>query len=104
MSTYLVSIPASILRCLSTPLLSRVMRQAFGSLLYTLIDKRMDATWRLLFIKYAHQALKWEPRIRVVRLVPISADDDGRVSVRIEYEELETKQIKEEQMYVAIAA
>ncbi len=77
------------------------MRPTFGSLLYTLIDKRIDTTWRLLFIKYAHQALKWEPRIRIVRLVPVAADDGGSVSIRIEYEELESNEIKEETLYVA---
>jgi phage baseplate assembly protein W len=81
------------------------MRPLFGSLLYTLIDKHIDATWRLLFIKYAHQALKWEPRIRVARIVPLSVDAvSGKISIQIEYENLETKEMEEEKMYVAIAA
>jgi len=47
------------------------MEPTFGSKLYTLIDKRPDETWRLLFIRYTFEAVEmWEPRVKLQKVTP----------------------------------
>lgn len=63
---YLVSIEESIKDILITPLGSRVMRPSYGSLLYTLIDKKIDDDFRLKLTQYASEAItKWEKRVEL---------------------------------------
>lgn len=64
--SYLVSIEESIKDILITPLGSRVMRPEYGSLLYTLIDRKIDDDFRVLLIRYTAEAIsKWEKRVKL---------------------------------------
>lgn len=63
---YLVSIEESIKDILTTPLGSRVMRPEYGSLLYTLVDKKIDDDFRLKLTQYVSEAItKWEKRVEL---------------------------------------
>ena len=63
---YQVSIKSSINRILKTPLISRVQRPEFGSMLYTLRDREFNEEYKLLAKKYTYEAIsKYEPRVRV---------------------------------------
>ncbi|EAH9150349.1 baseplate assembly protein [Campylobacter jejuni] len=64
--SYLVSIEESIKDILITPLGSRVMRPEYGSLLYTLIDRKIDDDFRVLLTRYTAEAIsKWEKRVKL---------------------------------------
>lgn len=55
---------------LSTPLGSRVMRRDYGSLLFELIDRPLNSATRLLVSMASAMAIaRWEPRIKVLRVV-----------------------------------
>ena len=59
----------SIADILTTPLGSRVMRRDYGSLLPELIDQPFnDATRLRLFGATALALMRWEPRIRLIRV------------------------------------
>lgn len=62
---------------LTTPLGSRVMRRDYGSLLPELIDQPFnDATRLRLYGATALALMRWEPRIRLIRVQLFQ--DDGR--------------------------
>lgn len=64
--SYLVSIEESIKDILITPLGSRVMRPEYGSLLYTLIDRKIDDNFKVLLTRYTAEAIsKWEKRVKL---------------------------------------
>ena len=101
---HLVSIEESIKRILETPLGSRVMLPEFGSKLYTLIDKRLDQAWRLMFISYVFEALKrWEPRIRLRRAVPKTVNDNGEIIISLEMEIKATNETYQTEVIYATA-
>ncbi|EAI5420444.1 baseplate assembly protein, partial [Campylobacter coli] len=52
----MVSIEESIKDILTTPLGSRVMRPEYGSLLYTLIDRKIDDDFRVKLTRYTAEA------------------------------------------------
>jgi len=81
------------------------MLPEFGSKLYTLIDKRLDATWQLLFISYVFEALKkWESRIKLRRALPKSASDNGHIVIALEMELVSSgKAYKTEVIYATAA-
>jgi len=84
-SFYIESITESIARILNTPLGSRVMEPEFGSMLYTLVDKRPDDRWRLLLIRYTFDAIeKWEPRIKLLRILPQQVGE--KTAILLEFE------------------
>jgi len=59
---------------LTTPLGSRVMRRDYGSLLFELVDRPLNAATRLLCVVAVAQALAlWEPRISVNQVL-VEAD------------------------------
>lgn len=59
----------SIADIITTPLGSRVMRRTYGSLLMQLIDQPFTgATAVRLYASVAEALMRWEPRIRVLRL------------------------------------
>lgn len=59
----------SIADILTTPLGSRVMRRDYGSLLPELVDQPFnDATRLRLFGATALALMRWEPRIRLIRV------------------------------------
>lgn len=64
--SYLISIEESIKDILTTPLNSRVMRPEYGSLLYTLIDRKIDDSFKIKLTKYTAEAIsKWEKRVKL---------------------------------------
>lgn len=55
---------------LTTPLGSRVMRRDYGSLLFELIDRPLNAATRLLLVMATAIAIdRWEPRIAVRQVI-----------------------------------
>jgi len=97
----LVSVEESIKRILETPLGSRVMLPEFGSKLYTLIDKRVDSKWKLLFISYVFEAIKrWEKRIKLRRVLPVVNSVSGEIKISLEFEDEKAQKRQMEIMYV----
>jgi Bacteriophage baseplate protein W len=73
---------------LLTPKGERVMRPEFGCQIHTLIFAPNDATTAGLASYYVSEALAmWEPRIRVLEIVPrIESSTPERLDIEIEYE------------------
>lgn len=62
-------IAQSVVRILTTPIGTRVMRRSFGSHLADLIDTPLNAKTRILWVAATAGALRrWEPRIAVERV------------------------------------
>lgn len=73
----------SIRDILTTPIGSRVMRRDYGSRLFQLLDAPMNrATLVQIYAATIEALARWEPRIRVERVVAASAQP-GRVSLDI---------------------
>lgn len=71
----LAHIRASIAEILKTPVGTRVMRRAFGSHVFDLIDAPGDPVTAIRMISAAADAIeRWEPRVRLV---------SGRVDVAL---------------------
>lgn len=67
----------SIRDILTTPIGSRVMRRDYGSRLFELIDRPVNATWIADAHAFAAEALdKWEPRLKLdrVQIAEITAE------------------------------
>ena len=65
---------------LMTPLGSRVMRRDYGSLLPELIDQPFnDATRMRLFGATALALMRWEPRIRLIRVQLFQGEAAGQI-------------------------
>lgn len=70
---------------ITTPIGSRVMRRDYGSLLFELIDRPLNAATRLLLYSATALALsRWEPRIRLTRVRLSAAGADGAVAIELE--------------------
>lgn len=71
----------SVSDILSTPLGSRVLVRDYGSDLFSLVDNPRDDLTRLRIVAATASALsRWEPRLRVTRvIVTFPADDTGCV-------------------------
>lgn len=68
----------SVADILTTPIGSRVMRRDYGSLLPELIDQPFNAATRLRLYGAAALALmRWEPRIRLIRIQLYPGPDSG---------------------------
>lgn len=68
----------SVVKVLTTPLGSRVMRRDFGSGLFDLIDKNITASLKMQMFAATVEALrKWEPRIEVKRVTVDPVEDDA---------------------------
>lgn len=66
---YQASLEESLKRILETPLGSRVMLPEFGSKLHTLIDRKMDESFKLDFYRFTAEAIeKWEPRVKLEKV------------------------------------
>lgn len=75
----------SIADILSTPLGSRVMRRDYGSLLFELIDRPINGAIRMLLHAATAIALRrWEPRLRLTRVVLQGEPQGGQLTIRIE--------------------
>lgn len=76
----------SITDILTTPLGSRVLRREYGSRLYELIDAPITRQTAIDFtVATADALLKWEPRIRVLR-VQVVGVKPGQASLTIDAE------------------
>lgn len=74
----------SIRDILTTPIGSRVMRREYGSQLFSLIDAPTNRSTVMDVIAATAEAIaRWEPRIRVTKVVPRSSSP-GALSVDLE--------------------
>lgn len=70
---------------LTTPLGTRVMRRDYGSLLPELVDQPFnDATRLRLFGATALALMRWEPRIRLIRVQLSQGTDPGTYTLDLE--------------------
>jgi len=70
---------------LMTPLGTRVMRRDYGSLLPELIDQPFnDATRLRLFGATALALMRWEPRIRLIRVQLFQGEAPGAYSLELD--------------------
>lgn len=70
---------------LSTPIGSRVMRRDYGSLLFELIDQPINGALRMLIHAATALAIRrWEPRLRLERVLLDGDPAVGQLTVRIE--------------------
>lgn len=89
---YQVSVEDSIKRILETPIGSRVMLPEFGSKLHTLIDRKMDESFKLDFYRFTAEAiLKWEPRVKLER-VEINDRVEGKLYYTLYFKNGESMQ------------
>ncbi|TKX29512.1 GPW/gp25 family protein [Campylobacter estrildidarum] len=85
--SYLISIEESIKDILITPLGSRVMRPEYGSLLYTLIDRKIDDDFRVKLTRYTAEAIsKWEKRVKL-KGVRLNKIQEGKLSITLLFED-----------------
>lgn len=83
---YMVSIEESIKDILITPLGSRVMRPEYGSLLYTLIDRKIDDDFKIKLTRYTAEAIsKWEKRVKL-KGVRLNECKDNKLSITLLFE------------------
>jgi uncharacterized protein len=69
---------------LVTPVGSRVMRRAYGSVLPWLVDKPMDdRTILRVYVATAAAITRWEPRGELTRVLILSADQQGRIGLSL---------------------
>ncbi|WP_300827092.1 GPW/gp25 family protein [Helicobacter sp. UBA3407] len=84
---YQASLEESIKRILETPLGSRVMLPEFGSRLHTLIDRKMDESFKLDFYRFTAEAIeKWEKRVKLER-VSLENIEDSKVHYTLYFED-----------------
>lgn len=75
---------------LTTPIGTRVMRRDYGSMLFELIDRPINAATRLLMLSATAMAIaRWEPRLRLTRVRLSRAGADGAATIDIEGQRLD---------------
>lgn len=75
----------SLAELLTTPLGSRVMRRDYGSLLFELLDRPLNAATRLLCAMAVAMAVaRWEPRLTVSRAELTGDPAQGQIALTIE--------------------
>ena len=76
----------SVTKILTTPLYSRVARREFGAELADLVDAPNNPATRVrLYSAVATALMRYEPRLRLVRVsLSTSADDAGKTVIDIE--------------------
>ena len=75
----------SIADILGTPLGSRIMRRDYGSLLFDLIDRPINAATRMLMHAATAIALRrWEPRLKLRKVNLSKGGADGSLTITIE--------------------
>ena len=75
----------SIADILATPLGTRVHRRDYGSLLFELIDRPINAAVRMLLHAATAIALRrWEPRLQLTRVTLLGEPAGGKLTIRIE--------------------
>ena len=87
--TGIAHLQQSVTDILTTPLGTRLERRTYGSLLPSLIDQPDNARTRLrCYAAIASALMKWEPRLRVTRVVMSSGQQPGQATVDLEGEYL----------------
>jgi phage baseplate assembly protein W len=77
----------SIQQILTTRFGERVMREWFGSAVPNLLGENLTTKTVVAFFSAVSAAIEqWEPRYRVIRIIPESVGRDGRFRVQIEGE------------------
>lgn len=77
----------SIQQILTTRFGERVMREWFGSAVPNLLGENLTTKTVVAFFSAVCAAIdQWEPRFRVIRIIPESVGRDGRLRVQIEGE------------------
>lgn len=75
----------SIATILTTPIGSRVRRRDFGSRLFQLTDMPLNAQAPILIYAAVADALvRWEPRLKLIRVQLQSAAAEGRMTLILE--------------------
>lgn len=75
----------SVRDILTTPIGSRVLRRDYGSTIPGLLDRPMNADTTLDFVIGTAEALaRWEPRVRLERVVLVEAAPDGRATLDLD--------------------
>ncbi|MCW2395170.1 MULTISPECIES: GPW/gp25 family protein [unclassified Sphingobium] len=78
-------IAQSIRDILTTPISTRVMRRDYGSRLFELIDAPLNAVTRQLIAAASAGAIaRWEPRVKLSRIVVGGGDAAGKLTLLIE--------------------
>ena len=80
MQTKKLDMQSKVIRVLTTPLGSRIMRPLFGSKLFELIDRNYDTGYRLDAVAYTAEAIERnlpELQIREIR------SKDGEIDLRL---------------------
>ena len=72
----------SVYDILTTPIGTRLMRRTYGSRLFDLVDRPMNAAFNLLLAAATADALRrWEPRLRLQRVQVGAPSADGRIPI-----------------------
>lgn len=83
----------SIGNILTTPLGSRVMRREYGSLLFDLLDQPINGALRMLLRAATAVALsRWEPRLKLTRVLIDGEPAQGTLALTIEGERTDLPQ------------
>lgn len=78
--TGMAHIIQSLMDIITTPIGSRVMRRAYGSYVFKLLDAPLTGVTRLLLSAYTASAVaRWETRVKL-RKVSVTAGDSGGAS------------------------
>ena len=64
----------------------RVMRRWVGSLVPNLLGENMTQETFVKFFAAVGAALEFEPRVRLIKVLPLSVSRDGRAEIRMEVE------------------
>jgi phage baseplate assembly protein W len=88
----LAHLKQSIVDILTTPVGSRIMRRAYGSRLFELIDRPINDRLKVQIYSATAEALsKWEPRFRCSKVL-LEAAEGGRIALLLEGEYLPNAQ------------
>lgn len=89
---------------LTTPIGSRVMRREYGSLLPELIDQPLtDATLLQAYSAIVMALLRWEPRIRIERIVRlVNSEQPGSATLEADVVRLDTSSPQPARLSVAL--
>ena len=83
---YIISVTDEIVRLLTTPIGSRVMRPDYGSELYKVRDREMNNYWRLMAISYTFIAINRHIKRVRCRKVLFEVQGDGKMKMKLKLE------------------
>ena len=90
----MIDITSSIKDILITPLGSRVMRPEYGSLLYTLIDQKVDDSFKMKLTRYCAVSLeKFEPRVSL-KGTKVLQNANGKLVIELVFENAQNLEVE----------